>query len=33
MRAGERGGRGASKHALHVIESVHMALYSAVINT
>lgn len=28
-----REGRGASKHALHVIQSVHMALYYAVINT
>lgn len=30
---GEDGGRGASKHALHVIQSVHMAVYYAFINT
>lgn len=28
-----REGRRASKHALHVIQSVHMALYYAFINT
>ena len=43
MGGGERGGVcegvggrervGGGKHALHVIQSVHMALYSAVINT
>lgn len=26
-------GRGTSEHALHVMQSVHMALYHAVINT